>query len=414
MENILIVDDSKTVCRTLEKLIKDELGYNPVIAHSKKECEDRLKEYKNNFSVALLDLGLPDAQNGEVVDYVTSFHIPSVVLTGSTDKEDTFRDKEIVDYVIKEGRFSYEYILSLVKRIVVNYHLKVIVTDDSKVAALHTIELLERYQLTCFYAKDGQEALNILNKEKEIKIVFTDYNMPNINGLELTKQIRRKYSKDELSIITITGSDDHKTVAKFLKYGANDFLYKGFSNEEFYARLNSDLEMLELFADIKYKANRDYLTGMYNRRFFFDEGEKLFNKAVKNSQNRCVAMFDIDKFKNINDTYGHDIGDIAIKEVASIVDKYFDENAIISRFGGEEFCVLQIDETLEEFLSTLEVIRAEFEMNVIHTIKGDIRYTVSAGYSFNFGTTLDDMVNDSDAGLYKAKNSGRNQVRGTT
>jgi PleD family two-component response regulator len=256
-------------------------------------------------------------------------YIPSIVLTGSSNKEDVFRGKNIVDYVIKDGRFAYEYIVNLVKRIVVNHNLKVLVVDDSVVAAKHAIELLKRYKLICFYAKDGIEALEILEKEKDIKIIFTDYTMPNLDGLELTKRVRKKYSKDELSIITITDSSDHKTVAKFLKFGANDFLYKGFSNEEFYARLNSDLEMLELFEDIKYKANRDYLTGMYNRRFFFDEGAKLFQQALRNNSNRCVAMFDIDKFKNINDTYGHDIGDIAIKKVAIVVDKYFGENAII-------------------------------------------------------------------------------------
>ncbi len=411
MKNILIVDDSKTICKTLEKLIKDELGYNPIIAHSKAECEVVLRKYNNNFAVALLDLGLPDAPNGEVVDFVAKLNIPSVVLTGSTDKEDTFRDKDIVDYVIKDGRFSFEYILNLVKRIVVNHHLKVIIANSSKESAQHTIELLKRYQLTCFYAQDGREALDILSREKDIKIIFTDYNMPNLDGLELTKHVRRLYSKDELSIITITGSQEHKKVAKFLKYGANDFLYKGFSDEEFYARLNSDLEMLELFADIKYKANRDYLTNMYNRRYFFDEGQLLYKKSVKQNKDICVAMIDIDKFKNINDTYGHDIGDIAIKEIALVVDKYFDENSIISRFGGEEFCILVVDETEEEFVNTLEAIRAEFEINVIHTNKGDIQYTVSIGYSFNHGDSLDDMVNNSDAGLYIAKNSGRNQVR---
>ena len=411
MENILIVDDSPTVTNTLEKLLKNEKGYNPIVAATKKECEEKLKEYNNEISVALLDLGLPDALNGEVVDYVTQFNIPSIVLTGSTDKEDLFRDKTIVDYVIKEGMYTFDYIIKLVQRIVTNRHLKVIVADNSKDAAQHTIELLKRYQLTCFYATQGQEVLDILDKHDDIKMVFTNYNLPNIDGLELTKIIRRKYSKDELSIITIAGNRDRKVVAKFLKYGANNFLYKGFSDEEFYARLNADLETLELFVDMKYKANRDYLTGMYNRRYFFDEGQILYKKAVKKDKNICVAMIDIDKFKNINDTYGHDIGDIAIQEVAKIVDKYFEKDAIISRFGGEEFCILQVNETKKEFLNILEMIRQEFEINVIRTSSIDIKYTVSIGYSCNKAKCLDDMVNDSDAGLYKAKNSGRNQVR---
>jgi len=412
MINILIVDDSKTICATLETLIQEELGFNPIVAHSKQECEEKLIIYKNEISVALLDLGLDDAPNGEVIDSVSKFNIPSIVLTGSQTSQHILKDKNIVDYVIKEGRFAYEYILNLIKRIVTNYRVKVLIADDSRVVAKKTIDLLRRYQLTCYYAKDGKEALNILEKDKNIKILFTDYDMPNMNGLELTKQIRANYSKDTLSIITLTGSKERsEIVARFLKYGANDFLSKGCSEEEFFATLNSNLETLELFEEIKNKANKDYMTGMFNRRYFFDEGQALYQDALLMNQNICVAMFDIDKFKNINDTYGHDIGDIAICEVAKIVSKYFTNNAIISRFGGEEFCIIKVDTEESAFLETLEKIRKEFEINKVNTPKGEIQYTVSIGYSINTGNSLGDMVSDADIGLYNAKNNGRNQIR---
>jgi len=414
MKNILVVDDSKTICETLKKLITDKLNFNVIVANSKRECEEKLLEFRQNIAVAVLDLSLPDAPNGEVIDSVSKFDIPSIVLTGSAMKENILRNKDIVDYVIKEGSFTYEYILNLVERIVTNYHLKVLVVDDSKVAALQTINLLKRYQLKCLYAKDGKEALEILANENEIKIIFTDYNMPILNGLELTKKIRNTYSKDELSIVVMTSDKSQDIVSKFLKFGANDFLYKGFSEEEFFARLNSNLETLELFQTIKDKANKDYMTGMFNRRYFFDEGNQLYLSSVKNNDSVSVAMFDIDKFKNINDTYGHDIGDIAICEVANIVNKHFLKDAIISRFGGEEFCVIQSKIKKDDFVKILETIRKEFETNIITTQKGDIKYTVSVGYTTLKGTSLDDMVNCSDEGLYLAKNNGRNQVRSTT
>jgi diguanylate cyclase (GGDEF)-like protein len=411
MKYILVVDDSKTITRTLEELIQNELNIKTLIASSKAEAQELLVRYKGEIQVALLDLGLPDAPNGEVVDSVTKFHIPSIVLTGSDDKEHIFRNKNIVDYVIKEGRFTFEYILRLLRRIIKNNCVKVIVAEDSNVIAKHIIDLINRYQLTCYHATDGKSALELLEEHPDVKMVFTDYDMPKLDGLSLTKEIRKRYSKDELSIITITGSNDGSIVSKFLKYGANDFLYKGFSDEEFYARLNSNLETLDLFETIKDKANKDFMTGMYNRRFFFDDGSNLYEYAKQNNHNICVAIFDIDKFKSINDTYGHDIGDIAIKEVANVVDKYFDDNAIISRFGGEEFCVIQTNIGENEFVDTLETIRKEFEINVIDTPKGDIKYTVSIGYTTNYGDVLDDMVNEADVGLYEAKNNGRNQVR---
>ncbi|MEA3354684.1 MAG: diguanylate cyclase [Campylobacterota bacterium] len=411
MEYILIVDDSKIVCNTLERLIREQLGYEPVVAYSKEECEQKLLQYKDKISVALLDLHLPDALEGEVVDVVGQFNIPSIVLTASVDKEDLFRGKDIVDYVIKDSNFAFGYILKLVKRIVSNRSLNVLVTGDSKISLENTTKLLKRYQINCLSANDGKEALEVLKNNKDIKIIFTEYSMKNMDGLELTRNIRKQYTKDELSIMLIAGNRDRNIVAKFLKYGGSDFLYKGFSDEEFYARLNSDLETLDLFEDIKNKANKDYLTSMYNRRYFFDQGEKEYKKALKKQKSICVAMFDIDKFKNINDTYGHDIGDIAIQEVAKVLHKYFEDDAIVSRFGGEEFCVLQVCKSKDEFYIILENIRKEFETNIIPTNKGDISYTVSVGYSTTIKEELNDMVIDADKALYTAKQNGRNQVR---
>ncbi len=406
--NILIVDDSKTICNTLSKMILEDLGFHPVVAHSKEEAKAKLVEYKGKFLVALLDLGLPDAPNGEVVDFVTQFHIPSIVLTGSVEDEDKFRDKNIVDYVVKDGGFAFEYIISLVNKIALSVGMKVLVVDDAKSVAFHMIDLLKRYNLECMYAANGEEALDIIKKNKDIRLVFTDYNMPNMNGLELTKALRRDYSKDELSIVAVSDIIDKKTITQFLKYGANDFLNKGFSDEEFYARLSSVLEVLELFEEIKNKANKDFLTGAYNRRYFFHEGDKLFQK----NNNVKSFMIDIDKFKNINDTYGHDIGDIAIKEVISIVNKRLKGiDSLLSRFGGEEFCGLIFDKTNDEVLQILEDIRDDFEKNILVTAKGDIKYTVSIGCTLEKSETLDDMINNADKGLYDAKNGGRNQVR---
>ncbi len=406
--NILIVDDSKTICHTLSNMVLEDLGFHPVVAHSKKETAEKLLEYKGKFLVALLDLGLPDAPDGEVVDFVTKFNIPSIVLTGSTEDEDKFRHKHIVDYVVKDGGFAFEYIISLVKKIVLSVGLKVLVVDDAKSVALHTIELLKRYNLECVYAKDGLEALEKLKENKDIRLVFTDYHMPKMDGLELTKAIRHDYSKDELSIVAISDITDKKVVTRFLKYGANDFINKGFSDEEFYARLSSVLEVLELFEEIKNKANKDFLTGAYNRRYFFNEGMTKFN----DNSNIKLFMIDIDKFKDINDTYGHDIGDIAIKEVINLVDKeLIGIDSLLSRFGGEEFCAMIFDKKDEEFLEIIENIRESFESNILKTPKGNINYTVSIGYCLEKPSSLDDMVNSADKGLYNAKNNGRNQIR---
>lgn len=412
MNNILIVEDSKSIVESLQNNIED-LGYNCVVAKNYKECAAKLLEYKGNFKVALLDLGLPDAPNGEVVDFVTKFNIPSIVLTGSKieEHEEKFRNKNIVDYVIKEGNFSIRYAVSLVKRIISNDEIDILVVDDSKSFLFKVDELLKRYKLNTHMAYNGEEAFSILESNPNIKLVITDYNMPKMDGLELTKKIRKKYNKDELAIIVASSDSNNKIASKFLKYGANDYIYKTFTTEEFYTRLNSNLEILELFNDVKDKANKDYLTGMYNRRYLFDYGEELFKRVQhKKNDSFCIAIIDIDKFKNINDTWGHDIGDIAIKEVPKILSKYVGDNSLIARLGGEEFCILLKDRKIDDIKKLFEEVRSAFERNVIKTKKCDVSFTISIGVCTVFEDNLIKMINHADNVLYKAKETGRNKV----
>jgi diguanylate cyclase (GGDEF)-like protein len=235
--------------------------------------------------------------------------------------------------------------------------------------------------------------------------------MPKMNGLELTKKIRSKYTKDELSVIVSSSDSSRGIPSKFLKLGANDFLYKGFSKEEFFVRINSNLEVLELFDDMKNKMNKDYMTGLYNRRYFFELGKTIYDENKKLNKTISIAIIDIDNFKKINDSYGHNIGDYAIKEVAKILNETIMTNTLIARLGGEEFCLLFHNKDKEEIEELLETIRNNFENNFIEVENFKFNYTVSIGCSFEYGENLDQMMQLADMGLYDAKNTGRNQVR---
>ncbi|MFY9075603.1 REC domain-containing diguanylate cyclase [Malaciobacter mytili] len=412
-KRVLIVEDSKSVASTLSLMIKENLGYKTVLASSVKECAKILLEYKGKFDVALLDLGLPDSTNGEIVDFVTKFNIPTIILTGSTLVEDEikYRNKNIVDYVIKDGLYSFKYALSVIKRVIKNENIKVLIVDDSISFLETTKSLIQRYRLEVFTATNGKEALEILENNLDIKIILTDYYMPIMDGLELVRTIRKKYNKDELSIIVTSGTQEKNTASKFLKYGANDFLYKGFTQEELFVRLSANLEVLELFEELKNRANKDFLTNLYNRRYLFEEGTKRLINARLENEKISVALIDIDKFKQINDTYGHDVGDIAIKEVSKILESHFYNNEIVARLGGEEFCIVFYGEDEDIIKDKLEIIRLEFENNTIEVNNIELSFTVSIGCSFSIAPTLDLMLQDADKELYCAKDAGRNQIR---
>lgn len=411
--SVLVVDDSSSILSALKNFLSDDLDIDVYTAKTMKETAKVLLERKGKFEVVLADLGLPDAPQGEIIDFLKKFSLPIIVLTGSDtlEYEEKFKNKNIVDYIIKDGISALEYASSIVKRIINNKNIKILLVDDSKTFISKAMDLLLRYKYNALYATDGKEAYEILKKNSDIKVILTDYLMPNMNGLELTKKIRTEYSKDELSIIVTSNDKSRRIPAKFLKLGANDFLYKGFSDEEFFARINSTVETLELFEKLKKKVNVDYLTGLYNRRYLFEVGKKYYQEFKEENKNFAVAIIDIDNFKSINDNYGHDIGDIAIKEVANILNKNILNNRIISRLGGEEFCILFYNREKNEVIELLEYIRISFEKNIIKLDNSSLSYTVSIGCTFDFSNNLDSMIQLADKSLYNAKDEGRNKVR---
>ena len=413
MKKVLVVDDSKTVLKQIENELSIYDDIEIVYAMSYKESMKKIREFHGEFHAAILDINLPDAPNGEVVSLANAHKIPSVVLTGSLNVETkkTIHKKEILAYILKNSPKSIKVAVKFIRRALDNYDTNILIVDDSKLYRKILSDLLTELNINVFEAEDGKEALDFLNTTKEnISLVLTDYEMPNINGLELTIKIREEYDKDALGIIALSTVDDENVVSDFLRYGANDFINKPFNKNEVAIRINSNLELLGLFSQITDMANKDFMTGAYNRRYFYDSGEAIFLKAKRKELPLAVAMIDIDNFKNINDTHGHDIGDVAIKEIKKILDKNLRASDLMARFGGEEFCILLEDISQENVAMLFEKIRKSFEENIIKTTGIEIKYTVSFGIAYGLLNSLEEMVVLSDEALYHSKENGRNQV----
>jgi len=413
MKKVLVVDDSPMILSLLKKEFAKYDFIQPFFAKSYKEAMKIIRENKADFQAALLDLSLPDAQNGEIVKLVNSHHIPAVILSATVNEElkNIILKKDVVDFVLKDDTASIEFAVKSILRALKNYDTNILIVDDSQIYRMVMANALKGIHLNVLEAENGQEALEIIQKEdSNISLVITDYEMPVLNGLELTFKIREEYNKDQMAIIAISSIDTKDVISKFLRFGINDFIHKPFSNDEIITRINSNLELLELFATVKDMANKDFLTGAYNRRFFFNSGEQIFAKARRRKKSLAVAMIDIDKFKNINDTYGHDVGDVAIQEIKRILDKQLRSSDLMARFGGEEFCILLEDITIENSKILFEKIRKVFETNIITIDKLQISYTISIGVSYGLSESLESMIKTSDEALYVAKESGRNQV----
>lgn len=201
MGKVLIVDDSKTILLRLANTIREKLDFEVIEASCLETTIQRLNKYKN-FDLALVDLSLPDAPNGEVIEYMTKFNIPTIILTGneSFNKEEFISKKNVVDYIIKDRSYAIEQAVNMTKRYILNKNYNVLIVDDSRVHAVKIQDLCKKYNLNTFISNNGEDALKIL-ENNDIKLVFTDYNMPIMDGLELTSEIRKRYLLMKLALL---------------------------------------------------------------------------------------------------------------------------------------------------------------------------------------------------------------------
>jgi PleD family two-component response regulator len=260
VSRILVVEDSTVFGNLVRKEIETKLGMTVALTKSYEETRKLLTDLEeenffseDNFFVAVLDLNLPDAPSGKIVDLVRSKSIPSIVFTAEFDNKtrETIWTKDIVDYVFKRGKQDVQYLVSLIKRIHSNRSIKILVSDDSITFRTKICNLLELHQYTVIQAGDGEEALKRLHENPDISLVITDYEMPKMDGFALIQAIREKHDKSEIAVIGISSSGEAGLSARFLKNGANDFISKPFGAEEFYCRVTQNVEIIEHLRRLK-------------------------------------------------------------------------------------------------------------------------------------------------------------------
>jgi diguanylate cyclase (GGDEF)-like protein len=408
-KKLLVVEDSKPIARVI-KQIGEALNYQVTIATTFAEVESILQG-NNDFFAATIDYALPDAPNGEAIPCVLSHGIASVVMTGKMDE--TTRQKilaqPVVDYIPKENSQAFLYLKRILHWQITNSSTGILVVDDSSAARNYVSQLLKRRNFSVYLANDGVQALERLKQHKDIKLVITDLEMPKMDGIELTNEIRKIYSRDQLSIIGISGADNGMHSARFIKNGADDFLRKPFCPEEFYCRITQNIENLHNIAEIQKAANTDYLTELPNRRAFFNKAEQLVPQYIKRNMPYCVAMLDIDYFKKVNDTFGHEAGDHILKVLTLYMRKHLG-SGLIARLGGEEFAVVLHGTDEDQLYNKLDDLRRDIAVSQVSYEDDRIVFTVSIGLVCNSQEVLAKQMNLADSALYSSKENGRNQV----
>lgn len=405
----LVVDDSKMFSQVVVQNLEQVIVGRIFTAGSLAETVALIDMHE--FDVAMLDLNLPDAPGGEVVDVVLARGIPVIVFAGDCTDQTRKRlwSKNIVDYVVKEGGESLRYAVRQARRIIMNRGVKVLVVEDSDMVRGLIVGLLQVHRYDVLEAGNGREGLRVLHDHPDIRLIITDYEMPEMDGVKFIRRVRERHPKEELAIIGISSHELESLSARFLKSGANDFLTKPFSSEEFYCRVSQNMDLVEYIQTIKNSSERDFLTGLCNRRYLFAHGPSRIRDSRKKGEMVYVAMLDIDHFKRINDVHGHGVGDGVLAQLGAKLRERFGPHGIVARLGGEEFCILGAEPSFD-FRGALELFREEIATEPCRVGETSVAFSLSIGLCASTTEDLEAMLKKADELLYAAKESGRNRL----
>ncbi|KXG86532.1 response regulator [Agrobacterium bohemicum] len=243
---ILLAEDSNVFTQMIGSRLKELLGLSVEVCRNFEELQECYERSSEEVTLAISNINLPGAENGEALEYLVDLSIPTIVFT-STFHEDTrekLLTKEVVDYILKDNVFAVDMLTESVCRFLTNHRHHVLIVDDSPTARALLSSRLKRYNFRVSLADNGAKALELLKNNADISLVVTDYNMPDIDGFELTRRIRTMRGSHELRIIGVSSSTNRLLSARFLKAGGNDFMLRPFIDEEFYCRVNQNLDTL--------------------------------------------------------------------------------------------------------------------------------------------------------------------------
>ena len=414
---VLIIEDSRSVSSLMRHRLEKDF-FCQVTQCASADVFRQIMNEGDSFDVAVVDLNLPGATDGEVLDAVIAEGIPAVVFTAdfNRDLRERLLQKGVADYHVKNNEGAIDLVVSSVLRLLGNRDVGVLVVDDVPSARTMLADLLRVQKFQVYEASTGYQAMDILTRQPHIELVITDYHMPDMDGYELTRRIRREHNSDRLRIIGISSSADRLLSASFLKAGANDFVYRPYVIEELQCRIQHNIETLAQLRQLRVAAFSDYLTGLPNRRYFFDEGPAQVAGRLERGEACCIAMLDIDHFKKLNDTYGHEIGDRVLQAVGAKLARRLDGSGhLLARLGGEEFSVLMLGLDVDKGAALCETLRSEIESLRVAVDDQDLSVTISIGLAEIAGReSFSNYLAAADQLLYLAKSYGRNRVYSET
>jgi two-component system, cell cycle response regulator len=298
---------------------------------------------------------------------------------------------------------------------------KVLLVDDEPVQRMLVGRMLTRAGFDVVTAEDGEQALNMIS-QGDVSLVVTDWEMPKLDGLSLCRAVRSMGLDRYVYAIVVTSRDAVEHVVMGLQAGADDYLVKPVLEPELLARLNTGKRLLEMERSLRLANEEnlrlsitDALTGAYNRRYLMDQLGRELERSKRYGHPLSLMLCDVDHFKRINDTYGHQVGDEVLISFAQSLKQSLRETDWVARYGGEEFVVVLPETSIND--ATMVAERCRAQLAAIPRQAGELVVPVTASFGVSGwepGMTadmlLDKLIAAADTGVYASKSGGRNRV----
>lgn len=288
-----------------------------------------------------------------------------------------------------------------------------IIDDSPTTLVLLSSMVLEIDGVDVQRCSSAAEALYLV-ADQPPDLVLVDYILPEMNGTNFIRQFRRLPRCASVPIIMVTATEARDTLYEALEAGATDFLIKPPDKVELIARVRNFLKMRSIERQLFRLAHFDELTGLPNRRRFMTEFELAISLHRQLGQALSFAIFDMDHFKRINDTYGHGMGDEVLRRLAATCRQSCPSHHLVARLGGEEFGILMPGAEQQDALLDCDQLRRAVAATIVEIPDGErILFSISIGVAtLTDSDTSTTLMVRADRALYAAKLGGRNRVAG--
>lgn len=301
---------------------------------------------------------------------------------------------------------------------------RILIADDDAVSRKVLQAKLARWGYEVETAADGDEAWDKLVGDDAPRMAVLDWMMPGLDGIEVTQRLRRFREEPYTYVILLTGRTESADIVMGMEAGADDYVIKGAADAELDVRIRAGKRILDLQAELyatreelRRQATHDSLTGAWNRASIFDILRGELERGRRANEPVAAVLVDLDHFKLVNDTHGHQAGDTVLTETVERMNEVLRGYDVLGRYGGEEFLVILSGGWPQIARRIAERMRAAIAAAPIMTPAGPVAITASFGIAtaaWEMPVDADSLVHAADMALYRAKEAGRNRVEVAT